>query len=97
MRDVTELESALEQVQRLNRDLAQKVEMRRTKRILEANEELRTIASRDFPIIWRRRCALFESFRELLETKAYDQLDAETSGYVLRIRKASANMATLHR
>jgi signal transduction histidine kinase len=93
MRDVTELESALEQVQRLNRDLAQKVEAQ-TKRILEANEELRTIASAISHNLATPLRAV-ESFSELLETKAYDQLDAETSGYVLRIRKASANMATL--
>jgi len=93
MRDVTELESALEQVQRLNGDLAQKVEAQ-TKRIIEAKEELRTIAS---AISHNLAAPLrtVESFSELLSTRAFDQLDAESSDYVMRIRRASANMANL--
>jgi signal transduction histidine kinase len=93
MRDVTELESALEQVQRLNQDLVQKVEVQ-TKRVLEAKEELRTMAS---AISHNLATPLrtIESFSELLATKAFDQLDAETSDYVMRIRRASANMAIL--
>ncbi len=44
MRDVTNLESMLEQVHILNRELAQKVE-EQTKRLSDTNDELRAIAS----------------------------------------------------
>ncbi len=93
MRDVTELESALEQVQNLNQDLSRQVETQ-TRRILEAKEELRTIAaaiSHNLATPLRT----IESFSELLATRALDQLDAESSDYVMRIRRASASMVTL--
>jgi signal transduction histidine kinase len=93
MRDVTELESALEQVQQLNQDLSRQVEAQ-TKRILEAKEELRTIASAISHNLAAPLRAI-ESFSELLATTAFDQLDAESSDYVMRIRRASANMANL--
>ena len=93
MRDVTELESALEQVQNLNQDLSRQVETQ-TRRILEAKEELRTIAT---AISHNLMAPLrtIESFSELLATRAFDQLDAESSDYVMRIRRASASMVTL--
>ncbi len=93
MRDVTELESALDQVQQLNQELSKRVEAQ-TKRILETKEELRTIAS---AISHNLAAPLrtIESFSELLATRVLDQLDAETADYVMRIRRASANMANL--
>jgi len=93
MRDVTELEAALDQVQQLNQELSKRVEAQ-TKRIIETKEELRTIAS---AISHNLAAPLrtIESFSELLATRALDQLDAETADYVMRIRRASANMANL--
>ena len=93
MRDVTELEFALEQVQQLNRDLAKKVEAQ-TKRITEANEELRSIASAISHNLATPLRAI-ESFSELLEGEAVHQLGPEAIDYILRIRRASSSLSTL--
>ncbi len=93
MRDVTELEFALEQVQELNRDLAKKVETQ-TKRILEANEELRSIASAISHNLATPLRAI-ESFSELLEGEAVHQLGPEAIDYIMRIRRASSSLSTL--
>ncbi len=93
MRDVTELEFALEQVQQLNRDLAKKVETQ-TKRIMEANEELRSIASAISHNLATPLRAI-ESFSELLEQEAAHELSPEALDYILRIRRASSNLSTL--
>lgn len=93
MRDVTELESALAQVQQMNRQLAQKVEAQ-TKQILKSNEELRSIASAISHNLASPLRAV-ESFSELLEAKVTEKLDSEAMDYVLRIRRASTNMTSL--
>jgi len=85
MRDVTQLEMALEQVQQLNRDLAQKV---------EANEELRSIASAISHNLSSPLRAI-ESFSELLEGEHASQLGGEALDYIMRIRRASASLITL--
>lgn len=93
MRDVTQLEMALEQVQQLNRDLAQKVEAQ-TARILEANEDLRSIASAISHNLSSPLRAI-ESFSELLEGEYASQLGGEALDYIMRIRRASASLITL--
>lgn len=93
MRDVTELESALEEVRRLNKGLADKVETQ-TKSITAAKEELHTIASaisHDLSVPLHT----LESYSERLASMTFEQLDAESSDYVIRIRQASMNMVTL--
>ena len=93
MRDVTELESMLEQVKTLNLELAQKVE-EQTKRISDTSEELRTIASAiSFNLIAPLRT--IESLSKSLETMAQDKLDSETLDYITNIRKATESMARL--
>ena len=93
MRDVTELESMLEQVKTLNLELAQKVE-EQTKRISDTSEELRTIASAiSFNLIAPLRT--IESLSKSLETMAQDKLDSETLDYITNIRKAAESMARL--
>jgi len=93
MRDVTELESALAQVQQLNKQLSQKVEAQ-TKQILKSNEELRSIASAISHNLASPLRAV-ESFSELLEARVTEKLDSEAMDYILRIRRASTNMTSL--
>jgi len=93
MRDITELESALDAVQQLNRDLTQKVQ-EQTRQIIEADEELRAIAA----AISHNLAApvrSIESFSELLFQEISERSSAEAMDYLMRIRRASASMSSL--
>jgi signal transduction histidine kinase len=93
MRDITELESALDVVQQLNQELSQKVQ-EQTQRIIDADEELRAIAatiSHDLAAPVRS----IESFSELLYQEISERSSAEAMDYLMRIRRASASMASL--
>ncbi|MGB9684949.1 MAG: sensor histidine kinase [Rectinema subterraneum] len=93
MRDITELESALDVVQQLNQELSQKVQ-EQTQRIREADEELRAIAAAISHNL-AEPVRSIESFSELLYQEISERSSAEAMDYLMRIRRASANMASL--
>lgn len=93
MRDVTNLETMLEQVNNLNRELAQKVE-EQTKCLSDTNDEWRAIAS---AISYNLIAPLYniESLSKSLEALAKNKSDSEIMSYITNIRKTTESMTRL--
>ncbi len=93
MRDVTERRKAQEEIERLNRELEQRV-MQRTAELKASNEELESFA---YSVSHDLRAPLrgIDGWSLALQEEFPDQLDAKGRGYLQRVRSESQRMGRL--
>ncbi len=93
LRDVTERRQQLQQIQKLNAELEQRV-MQRTAALQQANRELEAFS---YSVAHDLRAPLrgIDGFSQMLIDKYAPHLDEEGVGYLNRVRAAAARMSEL--
>jgi len=93
LRDVTERRHQLQQIQKLNAELEQRV-LERTAALEQANRELEAFS---YSVAHDLRAPLrgIDGFSQMLIEKYAPHLDAEGVGYLNRVRSAAASMSEL--